>query len=132
MIALLFCGMSSVDEVADDFDVSDNTSFTCVVEEATDTSSCVIVIFADMFAFSAKLIVDSVRGRVFLVIGSDITYDTTSLWVSKGLTGVLKIYISSIDLRHSSLDLYTLKEVLAIVLILRVHHLEDKEVGGGV
>ena len=38
----------------------------------------------------------AVRERFFLVGGLDTTYDTTSLWVSKGLPGVLLKELSPI------------------------------------
>ena len=36
----------------------------------------------------------AVRERLLLVVGSDITYDTTSWWASEGLPGVLKKHSS--------------------------------------
>ena len=81
---------SLVDDFADSFDVSENTYSTCVVEEATDISSCVIVSFSENFALSDALIMDAVREILLLVVSSDTTSDTTSWWVSEGLPGVIK------------------------------------------
>ena len=78
MLALLFCCISLVDEVVDAFGVSDHASSTCVVEEATDPSSCVIVSFSVKFESSAALIMATVRERIFLVGGSDTKSDTIS------------------------------------------------------
>ena len=49
MADFLLCGMSLVDKFADAFYVSENIFSTCVVEEATDPSSYVIVSFAANF-----------------------------------------------------------------------------------
>ena len=74
--------MSLVDDVSEDFDVSENDSSTCVLEEATYPFSCVIVSFSDKFAWSAVLIMAVAREQIFFVGGSDTTYDATPLWVS--------------------------------------------------
>ena len=77
MVALLFCGVSLEDEIADVFNVSDNAAYACAVQEATDNSSCVIVSFAYKFPLSAALIMDEVIGRLFLVGVLETTSDTT-------------------------------------------------------
>ena len=78
MVALLFCGVSFEDEVADAFNFFDNNDSKCAVEEATDTSYCVIVSFASKFPFSAALIMYEFRERLFLVGVLETTSDTTS------------------------------------------------------
>ena len=78
MVALLLCGVSLEDEAADAFNVSDNAASTCDVEEATYTSSCVIVVFAAKFTLSAALIMDEVREQLLLVGVSETLSGTTS------------------------------------------------------
>ena len=99
------------------FNVSDNDASIYVVEKTIDTSSCVIVSFTYTFALSTALIMDSVRKRLVLVGGSDTTSDTTYLWLSEVLPGVLqKIFLPKI-LMHFSVYLDTLEESLFIVLL---------------
>ena len=69
--------MSKVDVFADDFGVSGNSSYTCVVELSTDPSYCVIVIFAAKFPLYTALIMAAVVERFFLVGGPYITSGTT-------------------------------------------------------
>ena len=61
MVSLLFCYVPLLEEVADDFNVSDNDASTCVVEEAKYPSSYAIFIFAANFLLSAALIINVVR-----------------------------------------------------------------------
>ena len=56
MVNLLFCGMSLVEKVSEDFDVSDNPFCTCFVEEATYPSSCVIFIFQPSLYYLPRLL----------------------------------------------------------------------------
>ena len=55
MVALLFCGVSLVDEVSDDLDLSENSASTCDVEGATYPSSYFIISFEPKVALSAAL-----------------------------------------------------------------------------
>ena len=64
MGTLLFCGMSSVEELVYAFGVSDNSDSTCVVEKATYLSYCVIVSFSAKFALSAASIIAAVGERI--------------------------------------------------------------------
>ena len=104
MVVLLLCGFYVVEEVAYAFNITDKYASTCVVEEATDPSSFVIVSFAARFSLSATLIIDSVKERILFVGGSDTTSNTTSRWVVEGLPGVLKIFISYIIIMYFSVD----------------------------
>ena len=90
MVALLFCGIYLLYEVSDAFDVYENAYSTCVLEEATYPSSCVIVGFEAKFAWSAALIMATVREQLLFLRGSETTSDTNSLWVSEELPGVFK------------------------------------------
>ena len=56
--------MSLVEEFADTFDVFDNASSACVVEEATDPTYLAIVGFAYTFALFAVLIMPTVIERL--------------------------------------------------------------------
>ena len=95
MVALLFCGICLIYEFADSFNVYDNTSYKCVVEQSVYPYSCVIVSFVSNFTLSATLIMAAVRERIFLLGGSYITSYTTSWFSSEVLPGVLKICIFS-------------------------------------
>ena len=64
-------------EVIDAFNVFENYASTCDVEEATDTSSCVILVFASKFSLYTALIMAVTREWIVLVEGSDTTSDTT-------------------------------------------------------
>ena len=70
MVALLLFDVSLVEVFANYFDVSENSASTCVVEESTHPSYCVIVMFAAKFALSDALIMAAVRERLLLVGGS--------------------------------------------------------------
>ena len=61
MVALLFYGVYLVDEVADAFSVSDNTSSIYVVEEATYPYSFIIVSFEAKCVLSIMLMMDAAR-----------------------------------------------------------------------
>ena len=91
MVSFLFCGISLLYQFLLSFRVSDNSSSTCIVEEATDSFYCVIVSFLVKSLLSVALTMPAVREQFFT------SYDTTYLWVSEGLPGVLKQDISSMD-----------------------------------
>ena len=88
--------MYLLDKFEDAFDVSDNASYTCVVEEYIYLSSCVVFSFTAKFVLYAALIMAAVREWIVLVGGSYTASDTNSWWVSEGLPWVLKKDISSI------------------------------------
>ena len=73
----------------------------------------------------------SVIKRIFLVGGSYITSDTTSLWASEGLPVVPKKELSLIDCEPLFSPLGHLVGFSGDFSLLRVHRLERKEVGGG-
>ena len=70
--------MYLLDQFEDAFEVSDNTSYTCVVKEYIDLSSCVVFSFTSKFVLYAALILAAVREWIVLVGGSDTAFDTTS------------------------------------------------------
>ena len=97
MVSFLFCGISFLYQFLLSFRVSDNSSSTCIVEEATDSFYCVIVSFLVKSLLSVALTMPAVREQFFLIGGSNTASDSTYLWVSEGLPGVLKQDISSMD-----------------------------------
>ena len=88
--------------------------------------------FSAKFPLSTELIMASARERLFLVGVLYIKSATTYWWASEGLPGVLKKNFLAYIVIHCSVHLDALWEFLMIVLLLRVHCLECKEVGGGI
>ena len=90
MVVLLLFGISLVDWAADSFNVYYKYLSTCAVEEAIDPYSCVIVSFVALFKLSDALVIYVVIEMLFLVGGSDTTYDNNPLWFSETLPVVPK------------------------------------------